>query len=169
MMDAGILTLRILHIGFGTFWVGTDLFFTFLLMPRLRALGPHIERPVLAAAGKALGPVLMVSSIITFASGLMLVGAMRGWNVSWLFASGWGIAIFAGFVGTAIALFVGFGLVPPVVIRLDRLTTDLEGRAPTAAEATEVDALRARGATLGRVNSLLLIVVVISMAVARFV
>ncbi len=168
-MDATILTLRILHIGFGTFWVGTDAFLTFLLLPRLRALGPNIERPVFAAIMRFLPPVMMLSSVVTFASGVALAGVMRGWNVNWVFASGWGIAIFVGFVGTVITLFVGFGLLPPITIRADKLARSFEGRAPTSAEAAELDQLNARGTTLANINSVLLIIVVIAMAIARFV
>jgi hypothetical protein len=168
-MDTTILTLRILHIGFGTFWVGTDAFLTFLLLPRLRALGPNIERPVFAAIMRFLPPVMMLSSIVTFISGVALAGIMRGWNVNWVFASNWGIAIFTGFVGTVIALFVGFGLLPPVTIRADKLARSFEGRARTPDEARELDQLNARGKTLADINTWLLILVVIAMAVARFV
>lgn len=168
-MDITILTLRVLHIGFGTFWVGTDVFLTFLLLPRLRTLGPNIERPVLVAIMRTLPPVMMIASIGTFVSGIALAGIMRGWNVNWVFASGWGIAIFLGFAGTFIALSVGFGLLPPLTIRMDRLARSFEGREPTAAESQELDQLKARGTKLAKLNSVLLILVVISMAVARFV
>jgi hypothetical protein len=168
-MDVTILIWRILHIGFGAFWVGSDAFLTFLLLPRLRALGPNIERPVFASIMRFLPPVMMLSSIVTFGSGIALTGIMRGWNVNWVFASNWGIAIFAGFVGTVVTLFVGFGLLPPVTLRADKLARSFEGRAPTAAEARELDRLNARGTTLANINSVILIIVVITMAVARFV
>lgn len=168
-MDTYILILRVLHIGFGTFWVGTDAFLVWLLLPRLRTLGPDIERQVMAAMMRFLPPVLMVSSLVTFVSGILLTGIMRGWNINWIFASGWGTAIFIGFVGTLIALVVGFGLVPPLTMRADKLERSFEGRQPTVAEAGEFDRLNARVTMLAKINSVLLIVVVLSMAVARFV
>jgi len=168
-MTTYILILRVLHIGFGAFWVGTDAFLTFLLLPSLRTLGPDIERRVLAAIIRFLPPVLMVSSLVTFVSGIFLTGIMRGWSVNWVFASGWGTAIFVGFVGNVIALIVGFGLLPPLMMRTDRLERSFEGRQPTSAETTEYDKLRARGTMLTKLNSVLLIIVILSMAVARFV
>lgn len=168
-MSTNILILRVLHIGFGAFWVGTDAFLTFLLLPRLHTLGPDIERGVTAAMMRFLPPVLMVSSLVTFLSGIFLTGIMRGWNVNWVFTSDWGTAIFIGFVGTLIALIVGFGLVPPLMIRADTLERSFEGRQPAVAETAEFDSLRARSIMLAKLNSVLLIVVVLSMAVARFV
>lgn len=168
-MDTTILILRITHIGFGTFWVGADIFVTFLLLPRLRSLRPDIERQVLVAITRILPPAMMLSSIVTTASGVMLVGIMRGWNLDWVLASGWGTAITVGFLGTFITLIVGFGLLPPVMIRLDKLVQSFEARQPTDVETNEVDQLRRRGTVLAKLNSMLLIVVVISMAVARFV
>jgi len=168
-MLTNILILRVLHIGFGAFWVGTDAFLTFLLLPRLRSLGPDIERRVFAAIMRFLPPVLMVSSIVTFGSGIFLTGIMRGWNVDWVFASGWGIAISIGFVGTLITLIVGFGLLPPLTIRTDKLERSFEGRQPTNVETDKIDKLKSQATMLAKVNSVLLIVVVLSMAVARFV
>jgi len=168
-MSTTILILRVLHIGFGAFWVGTDAFLTFLLFPRLRTLGPNIERPVMAAIMRILPPAMMVSSIVTFVSGIFLTGIMRGWNVDWAFTSGWGIAISIGFIGTLLTLIVGFGLLPPLTIRADKLERSFEGRQPTDAESGEFDKVTARGQMLAKVNSVLLIVVVLSMAVARFV
>jgi len=168
-MSTTILILRVLHIGFGSFWVGTDAFLALLLLPGLRKLGPDVERRVMAAIMRFLPPVMMVSSLVTFVSGIFMTGIMRGWNVDWVFASGWGIAISIGFIGTLISLIVGFGLLPPLMMRADKLERSFEGRQPAAAEAEEFDSLRARGTILTKVNSGLLIVVVLTMAVARFV
>jgi len=168
-MAINILILRVLHIGFGAFWVGTDAFLTFLLLPRLRTLGPDVERRVFGAIMRFLPPVMMISSLVTFVSGIFLTGIMRGWNVNWVFTSGWGTAIFIGFVGTLLTLIVGFGLLPPLTIRTDKLERSFEGRQPTSAETEEFDRLRRQGTMLAKLNSVLLIVVVISMAVARFV
>jgi len=168
-MATNILIIRVLHIGFGAFWVGTDIFLTLLLFPRLRTLGPDVERRVMAAIMRFLPPVLMVSSLVTFVSGIFLTGIMRGWTVNWVFASGWGTAIFVGFVGNVIALIVGFGLLPPVMMRADKLERSFDGRQPAFAETEEFDKLRARATILAKLNTVLLIVVILSMAVARFV
>ncbi|MFQ6014759.1 MAG: hypothetical protein ACE5NP_04890 [Anaerolineae bacterium] len=128
-----------------------------------------IERPVLADLMRVLPPAMMVSSIISAITGVVLAGMMRGWSLNWVLASGWGLAILVGFVGTAVALFVGFGLLPPLTIRLEKLSRSIEGRAPTPDESRQLQQLTASGTALARINTVLLIIVVIAMAVARFV
>ena len=148
--------------------VGTDIFVTLMLLPRLKALGSDIERTVMAALTR-LPPAMMLSSIITAITGVVLAGMMRGWRLNWVLTSGWGLAILVGFIGTAVSLFVGFGLLPPVTIRYDKLSRSIEGRAPTSDESRQLQQLAARGTALMRINTVLLIIVVIAMAVARFV
>lgn len=168
-MDPQMVVLRTLHIVFGTFWVGTDLFATFLLIPRLRALGRDVERPVMAALIRVLPPALMVGSVITVVTGVWITGIMRGWNLAWIGASGWGTAILVGALATVAALVVGFGILPPLTISMDRLDRGIEGRKPTPEEDRRLQQLAGQVTALARANSLLLIVVVISMAVARFI
>ena len=161
------LWLRILHILFGVFWVGTDVFLTFVLLPRLKALGPEIERPVMSKLMRVLPPVIMISSIITLVSGVLLIGETRGWSV--LFTTGWGWAIFIGFVLTGLAMIVGFGAVPPLTMRYEKLYRTIEGRSPTPDESLKLESLTRSIKALANTNSVMLLIVVVTMAIARFV
>lgn len=160
------MALRMLHIVFGMFWIGSDVFITFLLVPQLRALGPAIERPVLRALFRVVPPFLMTSSVITVVAGVLLMGRMKAWSV--LFVSGWGMALFIGLVLTGVAMIVGFGIVPPITMRLEKLSRAIEGRTPTPDESRELDRLAQRVTVLARTNSVLLIIVVVAMVGARF-
>jgi hypothetical protein len=168
-MDPLMLVLRLFHIVFATFWVGSDVFTTFFLIPRLRALGPDVERPVTGALIKILPPALMVSSIITLATGIVMAGIMWGWTLSGVLASGWATAMLVGFILTIVAMVVGFGLIPPVTMRMERINRNIKGRAPTPEEARQLAQLTSRVTTLARSNSVLLVIVVAAMAIARFV
>lgn len=168
-MATNLLILRLLHICFGAFWVGTDVFLTFLLLPGLRTLGPDIERKVIAALMRLMPPALMISSLVTFVSGIFMTGIMRGWNFNGIFANGWSTSIFIGFVGTVITLIVGFGVVPPLTIRADRMERSFVGRQPAVAELAVFDNLKVQTMRFAKLNTVLLIVVVIFMVLARFV
>ena len=159
--------LRLLHIFFGVIWIGGDVFITFLLLPRLKALGPAIERPVMKSLMRVVPPVMMVSSIVTVVAGVLLIGTMKGWSV--LFATGWGWAIFIGLVLTGIAVIVGFGALPPITMRYEKLHRTIEERAPTADESRQLDGLTRRITVFARTNTVLLLIVVVTMVVARFV
>lgn len=168
-MATGWIALRVLHVGCGTFWVGTDLFFTFLLLPQLRGLGPAVERPVITALMRRLPPVMMTTSLLTAITGVWMAVSMQGWNPGWMLESGWGMAMLVGAVGTFITLVIGMGVIPPVTMRYDKLTRSIENRMPTEDEAVELQRLTNRTSRLVHINSGLLIIVVIAMAVARFV
>jgi uncharacterized membrane protein len=167
-MDAQILVLRILHIVLGTFWIGTDIFYSFFLVPQLRALGAAIERPVIKSILRPLTVAIMVSALTTLVTGVLLISKMRGWST--LFASGWGLSIFIGLVLTGIALFVvGFGLILPITTRIQKLNRVIDERPLTADESRQMDDLAHRELVLSRANSVLLVIVVVTMAIARFV
>lgn len=168
-MDSLMVSLRILHIVFGTFWVGSDLFVVLLLEPRLRALGPTIMRPVMRALMRVMPPVMMISSIITLASGIALALKMQWGFLDTFLATGWGWAMLIGFIVTVAAMIVGFGLMPVVTIRMERLSRTTEGRPPTADEASQLERLNSRLVFLARSNSALLVIVLGTMAAARFV
>ncbi|MBI4494793.1 MAG: hypothetical protein HY690_18610 [Chloroflexi bacterium] len=74
-----------------------------------------------------------------------------------------------GFVATVLALIVGFGIIPPLSMRMDKMARSFEGRAPTGEEDRHLQSLTARITRLARANSVLLVIVVVAMAVARFV
>lgn len=163
------LALRVVHVGCGTFWVGSDLFLTFILFPRLRGLGPHVERAVMTSLVRVLPPVMTISSLLTLVSGVWIAVIYKGWNPSWMLEDGWGVAMLLGLAGTLSALVIGLGIIPPLTMRYDRMSRATEGRAPTSDEERQIQALGRRISTLVHVNSVTLIVVVLAMAVARFV
>lgn len=168
-MDSLMVSLRILHIVFGTFWVGSDLFVVLLLEPRLRALGPTIQRPVMRALMRVMPPAMMVSSAVSLATGVALTLKMQWGFLDTFLATGWGWAMLIGFVTTVAAMVVGFGLVPVVTIRMERLNRGMEGRPPTADEASQLERLNSRLMFLVRGNSALLLIALGTMAAARFV
>lgn len=169
MADPLMVFLRMLHIGFGTFWVGSVLFFVLLLEPRLRALGPTIQRPVMGTLMRVMPPALMLSSALSLATGVALTLKMRWGFLDTFFATGWGWAILIGSIGAVAAMIVGFGLLPVVTIRMQRLGRSIEGRPPTADEARQLDRLNSRIMFLARSNSALLVISLGAMASARFV
>ena len=167
-MTFDIIFLRLLHIIFGSFWVGSAIFFAFILEPQTRALGPDVRRPVMAAVGRVMGRSLTVSAVISILAGLALVLRLRLGDLGALFESGWGWAILAGFLASLAALVFN-GLSGMSMARLERLEVALQGRQPTQEEAARLEGLRRRMRSTAQGAAVLLIVTVIAMAVARYV
>ncbi len=168
-MDGLMVLLRILHIVSGVFWVGTLFFMEIILEPRLRALGPTMQNPVMGALMPVLMPVNIVNATITILSGVAMTLIMRGSALGTFLATGWGWAILLGFVTTIAAAVVGFGFVVPAGLRLGKLGQSIQGRPPSPDEAQQMGQLSARIRTLTRIIFVLLIIAVGTMAAARFV
>lgn len=168
-MDALMVTLRVLHIVFGVFWVGTTFYLVLILLPRLRALGPTIQNPVMQALGTVQIPYMVTSAIITILSGVALTLIMRWGTLYTLFTTGWGWSMVISFVTTLGAAIIGFGIVIPTGRRLEALGNSIRERPPKPEEAQQLGQLSARMGTLMVTNFVLLLIAVGTMAVARFV
>ena len=166
-MDLEIVILRILHIGFGVFWVGSALFLAVILEPRLRALGPAIQRPVMMALEPIMGPAIGISGLITIAAGLTLYFRIPRGGFDRLFDDAWSWAIFIGFLATIVAY--GFGLgVAITSARLAKLGKAIEGQQPSPEQMGQMQRLSARVRLFVRIAATLLVITVGAMASARY-
>jgi uncharacterized membrane protein len=167
-MDILQVILRILHIVFGVFWVGTVFFSVIILQPRLKALGPAIQNPVMGALMPLITPLMMVSAIILIGTGIALVLIMRWGALDTLFVTGWGWSILLSFVTSMAAAIIGFGVVVPAGLRMAKLGRSIQGRPPKPEEAQQLGQFAARIETLTRTNFVLLLIALVAMPVARF-
>ncbi len=105
-METEFVVARLLHIVFGGFWAGSAMFMAVILEPRLRALGPAIQGPVMAALTPVLIPVMLISATITLVSGGYLTEKL--WvDTDYFFDSGWGRAMLIGIIATVLAYASG--------------------------------------------------------------
>ena len=165
-MNVQMVIVRIIHIGFGMFWAGSALFLAFVLEPSLRTLGPTIQRPVMGALSRLIGPLLGGSGVITIAAGTYLALRLRWGHLDTFFDTGWGWAILLGFV-LAIAAMATGGMTGLQVARMDRIGREMEGRPPNPEELAKIQRISTRLRRLGRTTATLLLIVVVAMASAR--
>lgn len=161
-MNTELIVLRILHILAGVFWVGAAVYLTLVLEPKLRSLGNEIERDVLEAISKLNSLWITLSAIITVVAGFALISRTPGREFDELFNSGWGWAIGIGLVASVLAFFLS-GFVGSSTAKLRR---SLNSQPP--ADEASLQSLRARIAMGSRINAVLVIVAVGTMASARF-
>ena len=161
--------LRLVHIVFGVFWVGSVLFATFLLMPSIRRSGPA-GMAVMKDLGRRVSLFMMVSAILTIGAGIWLMmifsgGAPQVWMRSTpgrTFGIGGGLAI--------LALIVGMVVNAPAANRMSAIgaTVAKRGGPPTAEEAAELERLQSRLGVASVAVALLLLLATAAMAVARY-
>ena len=168
-MDALIIVMRILHIVFSVFWVGTAFFMVVILAPKLKALGPQIQSPVMKSIMPVMMPYMFLSSSITVLSGIVLTLVMRWGVLGTLFTTGWGWSMIVGFVTSLAAAIIAFGVVVPIAKRQAALASSIEGRPPSPEEGKQLGQLGAKIGALTLNNFVLVIIATITMAIARFV
>ena len=168
-MDPLQVSLRILHIVFGLLFAGNIFFLTLFLEPRLKTLGPSFQSPVMGALMPILMPAQMISFVVMFGTGVALTLILRWGSFDTFFASGWGWAMLISGVLTVVVAIVGFGLITPLGLRMERLGRSIQGRPPTPDEAGQLSRLSERLTTLSRIDFVLVLFIVGFMAAARYV
>ena len=171
-MNHELLTLRILHIIGGTFWVGSGLFTTFFLIPALGTVGPAAGPVMAALQARRLYTVLPAVAVVTIVSGARLMWITSGGFDGSYFARGSGQV----FAGAAIAAVLAFAIstlyVRPAAERASRIGAELASAPDERARAAlgaEMGAVRSRMGTGSTAAVVLLIVAAVGMAIGRYV
>lgn len=166
-----MVVLRVIHIGGGVFWAGAMLFVVLFLEPSVREAGPDGAKVMSGVQRRGFMNVMPVIAILTILSGLWLT-----WQVSAGFSRAWimspvGHTYLTGAVAGLAAAVVGIGMLRPRILRAGAIARTLvnldEPQRETARE--EIVALRTGARRAGRWVAGLLLVAVVTMAVARYV
>ena len=162
-------TMRILHIIFGVYVGGMYIFVTLLLLPRLHGLGSKIERSVIRSIMGVASPVNAVSLIVIIGTGVVMTFQLQGGDISKLLTTGWGVTIFIGALAAVVATLIGFILLMPKGLRMDKIYRSIGKGEPNAEQASELDDIITSVRKVERINFVLMMIALISMPVARFV
>jgi hypothetical protein len=168
---AVILILRLLHILFGAFWVGSVLFFARFLLPTVAALGP-VAGPVMDHLGRVrkVPQTLLGAGFVTVLSGLALFWRDSGGSQGAWMRSSTGMAFGTGGVLAIIAIVIGLTINMPTAKRLGALMAAVQagGGPPTPDQVAAMRALQGHLGNALRAVSVLLILATSAMAVARY-
>ena len=161
-------TLRLLHVIFSIYLAGSMIFNVLVLSPRLKRLGPAIQRPVMGALTPIMIALNATSFIVIVATGIPMTFMARNSSLSALVTTGWGWDIIIGIIATIVAAVVGFGIIVPTGVRLGKLGASIAGRGPTPEEGQQLQGLSAKLEKLSRVNFTLIVVALATMVIARY-
>src|SRR5262245_39826986 len=167
MFDAIVWILRLIHIVFGTFWVGGAIVTAFFLLPTVKATGPiggQFAGQLMART--RLPTVLLAAGGINVLAGLILYGGI------WAGGGFAGPAMFFAIGGliAIIVMVIGAAVARPASVKLAALGQKIAGQGspPTAEQGAEREQLMNRLTASAQLNAVLLIVAVGFMAVARY-
>ena len=167
-----MVILRFLHIGAGVYWAGTMIFAATMLAPSIGDAGP---------AGGAVMAALMKRGMMTKIPAAAIVTILAGFGLYWntsnhfdsqFMGSPFGITLGLGAVAALIAFGFGMGVVRPNQMKIMATmpgVNALPDGAEKQAKMAEVQAMRATAMKGGRIVSVLLMIAVACMAIARYV
>ena len=166
-MNYLLITLRIIHILAGVFWVGGTLMMTFFIGPTIGATAEAGQKFV----GHLMNNMKFSNRIATAAGLSILAGTALFWIDSNGFTSPWmssgagrGFGIGAAFavVGFVFGIFIG-----RTTIAMAQLGAQFQGK-PSPEQMAQIQALRKKQATHSTIAATSLIISVIFMSVARY-
>lgn len=169
-MSALIILARLIHISTGVFWGGAILFINFLLGPSVMAAGPDGAKVMQQLVRRHYFEIVIGAATLTIVSGLYLVWVdSSGFAGEW-FATRFGQGISTGMLAAILAYVVGVFIMRPALYRMLALGGQLAQASPGDRPAIEQQVLATRGRMIkvGGLGTMLLLVAVLSMAVARY-
>jgi uncharacterized membrane protein len=170
-MDWYQITLRVVHIFAGVFWVGTAIFFFFFIEPSVKELGNTGEKFMGHLVEKKKMPIVITATAaLTVLAGILLYWRdSDGFDLDWI-TSGPGLAFTVGGVAAILAFAAGLVFIKPAVDRMGAIGREIAmvGGPPTDAQASEMQQIATKLTLIGRIDFVLLTVAVVTMATARF-
>lgn len=165
-----ILLLRFTHVFFGALWVGMMTYQVFFLMPALSEVGPDAGKLMAAMARRRIPLIVPIIALLSLISGTWLFMRLMGADAAALMRTPMGKAYGWGGTAAILAFLLGIIVMRPAMMKSMRLAESLASVSPAerTARQTEIDRLRARGAMMGRVVTVLLLIALGLMAVARY-
>jgi hypothetical protein len=161
--------LRLFHIIFGIFIGGMYIFLTWMLVPKLHKLGPDIERSVLRSVMSVASPAASVSLLALFITGVWMTLLMQGGDIGSIFTTAWGIWIFIGFVASLIYAILGYGVLLPKGIRMEKILKAADSGNLSKEASVEVDGIISRVLSVEKINFFLVMLAILSMMIARII
>ena len=165
-----MILLRFVHVVFGALWVGAMAYQVFFLMPALAEAGPDSGKLMGAMARRRMPTIMLAIAILTLVSGTWLRMRLMGGDAAGLMRTNMGKAYGWGGVAAFAAFLVGIIVVRPSMMKMMKLGESMASAPPDQRPAiqAQMQKLRARGAALGKVVAVLLLIALTLMAVARY-
>ncbi len=161
--------LRFIHIIFGIYVGGMYIFMTWMMVPKLRILGPDIERSFLRGIMSVASPAGAVSFIALFITGVWMTLLYKGGDIGSIFTTGWGIWIVIGFVAALIAAILGFGVLLPKGLRMEKILKASDTGKLSKEDSGQVDSIISRVLSIEKINFFLVMIAILSMMIARII
>jgi uncharacterized membrane protein len=164
------IVLRFAHVFFGAIWVGMMAFQVFFLGPALTEAGPDAGKVMSALMKRRIPLIMPIIALIVIISGSWLLVRTSGGDMAAYMATTTGKTFAWGGALAIFAFLFGIIAMRPAMLRSMKLMQDMPTLPPEqrAAAQAEIQRLRQRGTVLGNVVTVMLLLTLGLMAVARY-
>lgn len=170
-MVAYMILLRLIHIIGGVFWAGSSFMLVGFVQPAVQGAGPAGGQVMQQLMNKTRFPtIIAASSLATLLSGILLYERRSGgFSSSWIGTTA-GLVLTIGAIAGIAASIVGGAIIGQTTARLTALGAELQSKAgpPDKAKLTEMKLLQEKLALWSRIGTVLLIIAIVSMAMADY-
>jgi hypothetical protein len=157
-----VIVLRFAHVVFGALWVGMMVFTTFFVAPAAAEVGPEGGKLMAALARRKVMVIMPLLAVITLVSGFWLFQIMSGGQHGAFMATPTGLAFGLGGMAALVGFLLGIIVMRPAMMRMQQLSSS------PVENAAEIQRLRARGSTMGKIVTVMMLFALSTMAVARY-
>jgi hypothetical protein len=147
------IVLRFSHVFFGALWVGMMAFGTFFMGPAVEEAGPDGGKVMAGLMRRKVMVLMPLFALITLVSGFWLFNRLGNGIMTTRMGQAFGL----GGAAALIAFVFGMAVARPTMMRAQK-----------AGSPAEIQRLRARANTQGRIVGVLLLIALAAMAVARY-
>jgi uncharacterized membrane protein len=164
-----ILVLRLAHIAGGILWVGGAILYLFLLIPAA-ASAESAGKKFMQTLGPRFGMLMRIVTTVTLISGILLYARFFSGGISFIWATGAGAAFTLGALAALVSYGMGVGIFGPTQGKIEALGAAMEsaGGPPKPEQVLEMNRLQTGLMKAYRVDFILLVIAMATMAVARY-
>lgn len=169
--QALLITLRLIHILGGIFWVGSALFLALFLFPVVRAVGPAGGQVMRGLMLQRKLPIYMnAAGGLSMLSGFWLYWRMMSLAPGWA-GSGQGMVFGLGGAAAVLGAILGNAINARAAKRIAALGNEIQasGGPPSAEQSSEITALQKKLAKGLVLTTIFLTITAVCMAIARYV
>ena len=170
-MDLLMVTLRLIHVVLGVFWAGAMILMAWFVVPSIRDAGPDGAKVMAQLMQRRFLDVMPLVAALTILSGAWLYWrGSAGLEGAWI-TSSFGMTLTLGAVAAIVAFAIGVGIMRPAVLKasaLARAAAQAPDSPQHASQMADVQRLRGRSASAGRIVAVLLAIATACMGVARY-
>lgn len=163
-----LIALRLAHIGGGILWAGSAILFLFLLIPTVRAVQDAGQK-FMQNFGPRFGKMMSIVTTITVIAGALLYARFFASGIEWIWTTKAGLAFTIGALAGMISYVLGSAYLSKLQARVGALDAAMSaGGPPKPEQIAQMNQLQHTLMNVYRFDFVLLVIAIVTMAVARY-